>query len=215
MQSLRANNLMSFLFFFLFLFQADEGEVAGPSQQHHFSSQRDSEETDDLSMPSFLHSSCLSDHSNSLSQREETIRLNSCPEFSTRPSQPLVQNPPISGFDHQLFDSHIQQMELFRQFCQELVTIHRDVASNMNAISQKMADLNGQITQMCQTLIKIRDELQTSNKNHISNASQEISLQRIGSKSPIETKTDISQNQPKATPPVRRIIRSWKRKHYF
>uniref|UniRef100_A0A2D4J2L1 Uncharacterized protein n=1 Tax=Micrurus lemniscatus lemniscatus TaxID=129467 RepID=A0A2D4J2L1_MICLE len=99
------------------------------------------------------------------------MHLNSCSKFSTRPSKPLVQNPHISGFYHQLFDSHIQQTELFRQFCQELVTIHRDVASNMHAISQKMSDLSGEITQMCQTLIKIKDELQTSNKNHISNAS--------------------------------------------
>uniref|UniRef100_A0A8C6XMQ1 Myb-like domain-containing protein n=1 Tax=Naja naja TaxID=35670 RepID=A0A8C6XMQ1_NAJNA len=126
---------------------SDEGEeVAGHSQQHHFSSQRGSEETDDLSVPSFLHSLCLSDHSNSLSQREEKMHLNSCSEFSTRPPQPLVQNPPISGFDHQVFDSHIQQTELFKQFCQELVAIHRDVASNMHTISQKMSDLSGEIT---------------------------------------------------------------------
>ncbi|XP_025023520.1 myb-related transcription factor, partner of profilin-like [Python bivittatus] len=194
---------------------SDEGEeVAGPSQQHHFSSQRGSEETDHLSVPSFLHTSSLSDHSNILSQREEIMHPNSCPESSTRPPQPHVQNPPISGFDHQLFDSHIQQTELFRQFCQELVTIHRDVANNMHAISQRMSDLSGQITQMCQTLIKIKDELQTLNKGQISNASQEIDMQRVRSKSPFEAKADFSQNQPKETP-VTRITRSRKRKHYF
>lgn len=203
------------LFSLLFLFQADEGEeVAGPSQQHHFSSQRGSEETNALSMPSFLPSSCLSVHSNIPRQREEIMHLNSCPEFSIRPPQPLVQNPAISGFDRQLFDSHIQQMEVFRQFCQELVIIHRDVASNMHTIRQKMSDLSGEITQMCQSLIKMKDELQTLNKNHISNASQEIDVQRIGSKSSIETKTDINQNQPKATP-VTQITRSQKRKLYF
>lgn len=188
--------------------------MAGPSQQHHFSSQRGSEETNALSMPSFLHSSCLSDHSYIPSQREEIMHLNSCHEFSVRSPQTLVQNPPISGFDRQLFDSHIQQTEVFRQFCQELVIIHRDVASNMHAISQKMSDLSGKITQMCQSLIKMKDELQTLNKNHISNGSQKIDLQRIGSKSSIETKTDINQNQPKVIP-VSRITRSRKRKHYF
>lgn len=202
--------------YFFFHFQADEGEeVPGPSQKHHFSSlQRDSIEADQLSLPPFLHSSSLPDHADVISQRQNMKYSNLCSQSSYKPSRPRAQNSPISGFDHQLLNSHIQQTELFRQFCQELVTIHRDMANNMLVISQKMADLTGQVSQMCQTLTKIRDELQTLNKGQVSSVSQVINLQTAVSKSPSEPKADIDQSHPKQSPPVR-TTRTRKRKHNF
>uniref|UniRef100_A0ACB8G3K1 Uncharacterized protein n=1 Tax=Sphaerodactylus townsendi TaxID=933632 RepID=A0ACB8G3K1_9SAUR len=194
---------------------SDEDEdVPGPSQKHFSSLQRNSTVADQLSVPPFLHSSSLSDHVDVISQRQNMKHPSPCPQSSCKPSWSGAQNSPISGFDHQLFNSHIQQTELFRQFCQELVTIHRDMANNMLMISQKMAELNGQVSQMCQTLTKIRDELQTLNKSQVSSVSQVINLQTAVSKNPSELKTDIKQSHSKQTPPAR-TTRSQKRKHNF
>uniref|UniRef100_A0A8D2L661 PR/SET domain 11 n=1 Tax=Varanus komodoensis TaxID=61221 RepID=A0A8D2L661_VARKO len=195
---------------------SDEGvEVPGPSRQHRFSSlQRTIEEVDHLSMPSFLHSSSLSDHSDMINQTQEAKHPNSCSQSSRKPPRPCARSPTISGFDHQLFNSTLQQTELFRQFCQELVTIHRDMANHMHVISQGMSDLTGQVSQMCHTLAKIQDELQTLNKGQVLSASQGINLQTAVSKSSSEPKAGISQSYPKQTP-LTRTTRSRKRKHHF
>ncbi|XP_033005295.1 LOW QUALITY PROTEIN: myb-related transcription factor, partner of profilin-like [Lacerta agilis] len=189
----------------------EDVEVPGPSRQHHFSSlQRHAEEADLLPIPSsYLHSSSLSDHSDVINQRQETRQPNPCSQSSFRPPRPYAQSPPISGFDRQLFDTHVEQTELFRQFCQELVTIHRDMANNMHVISQRMSDLTGQVSQMCQTLTKIKDELQTLNKVQVPSTSQVAAPMN-----PSEPKAGNSQSRPKQTP-LPRTTRSRKRKHHF
>lgn len=198
---------------FLFLFQADEGEeVPGSTQKHRFLSlHRDTEEADQQSMPSFDHSSTFSDI---ISQHQEIKPPNICSQTSFKPPRPHAPNPPGSSFDHRFLESHIQQTELFRQFCQELVTIHRNMTDNMHTISQSVSDLSGQVSQMCQTLTKIKDELQSLNNSQVCNASQEINLQTTASKVALEPKTEINQSHLKQTP-IARVTRSRKRKQHF
>lgn len=192
---------------------SDEGEeVPGSTQKHRFLSlHRDTEEADQQSMPSFDHSSTFSDI---ISQHQEIKPPNICSQTSFKPSRPHAPNPPGSSFDHRFLESHIQQTELFRQFCQELVTIHRNMTDNMHTISQSVSDLSGQVSQMCQTLTKIKDELQSLNNSQVCNASQEINLQTTASKVALEPKTEINQSHLKQTP-IARVTRSRKRKQHF
>ncbi|XP_042308823.1 PR domain-containing protein 11 isoform X6 [Sceloporus undulatus] len=192
---------------------SDEGEeIPGPSRQHGFSSlQKGTEETDHLSIPSFLHSSSLLDHSDVINQRQNLKQTNSCSPSASRAHQPCAQSPLLG---HQLLDTHIQQTDLFRQCYQELVAIHRDMANNMHIISQRMSDLSGQVSQMCQTLTQIKNELQSVNNSQVSNNRQGMNQQTAESKSPSELKSELNQSYSKQTPLVR-TTRSRKRKYRF
>ncbi|XP_072842083.2 PR domain-containing protein 11 isoform X5 [Pogona vitticeps] len=193
---------------------SDEGEaVPGPSWQHHFASvQRGAEEVDHLSMPSFLHSMSFPDPFNIVNQRQKRKHPSSCSKSSSRPPQSRAQSPPAPGFDHQVFNSCTQQTDLFSHFYQELVAVHKDMAKNLHAISQRMSDLTGQVSQMCQTLTNIKDELQTSNKGQIYHTSQEMGFQAAISDSCSDPKTEINEGHPKQTS-LARTTRSRKRKH--
>uniref|UniRef100_A0A8D0G3C9 Myb-like domain-containing protein n=2 Tax=Sphenodon punctatus TaxID=8508 RepID=A0A8D0G3C9_SPHPU len=193
----------------------EDEEMPGPSQEHHYSSlRRDAEEARQFSRPPFLHSSSSSDQSEVPSQRQEVQHPPPCAQSSSRPPRSCTRSPPLSGFDRQLLHSHTQQTDLFRQFCQELVAIHRDMADSMHVIGQRMADLTGQVSQMCQTLTEIRDGVQAFHKVHGCSASQDAFLQADSSRIPSEPKEESNQSTPKQAP-CARTTRSRKRKHHF
>ncbi|XP_037249786.1 PR domain-containing protein 11 isoform X4 [Falco rusticolus] len=193
----------------------EDEEMPGTSQEHRFSSlQRASAGVNQLSGPSFLRSSSSSDHLEATSQRQELHRPSPRTTTSCRPSHPRARSPPLSSFDHQLLHSHTQQTDLFRQFCQELVAIHRDMADSMHVISQRMADLTSQVGQMCQTLSEIRDGVQAFHRIQDPSITQGSLLQAACSKQPPEPSAESNQNPSKQTPPAR-TTRSRKRKHHF
>uniref|UniRef100_A0A8C3XY77 Myb/SANT-like DNA-binding domain-containing protein n=1 Tax=Catharus ustulatus TaxID=91951 RepID=A0A8C3XY77_CATUS len=136
----------------------EDEEMPGTSQEQRFSSlQQAGAGVSRFSRPSFLCTSSCSEPSGAVGQRQELH----CPSPRTtsacRPPHPRTRSPPLSSFDCQLLHSHTQQTDLLRQFCQELVAIHRDMADSMHAVSQSVADLASQVSQMCQTLAEIRD----------------------------------------------------------
>ncbi|KAM7165388.1 uncharacterized protein RBU57_008830 [Macrochelys suwanniensis] len=193
----------------------EDEEMPGPSQEHHFSSlQRDGEEASQLSGPSLLRTSSSSDQSEATNQRQEVQHLSPHAQSSYRPPHPRTRSPPLSSFDRQLLHSHSQQTDLFRQFCQELVAIHRDMADSMHVIGQRMADLTGQVSQMCQTLTEIRDGVQGFHRGQDPNATPRTVLQAPCSRNPSEPRAEYNQSPPKQTAPVR-TTRSQKRKHHF
>ncbi|OXB82221.1 UNVERIFIED_CONTAM: hypothetical protein H355_007918 [Colinus virginianus] len=124
----------------------EDEEMPGTSREHHSSSlQRASVEISHLSGPSFLRTSSSSEHSEAVSQRQELHRPSPRTSSSCRSPRPRTRSPPLSSFDRQLLHSHLQQTDLFRQFCQELVAIHRDMAESMHVIGQKMTELTSQV----------------------------------------------------------------------
>lgn len=84
----------------------------------------------------------------------------------------------------------------------------------MHVISQRMSALTGEVSQLCQTVTKIKDELQTLNKGQITDGNHEMALQTAASKSPSEPKAEMNQSFSKQTTPAR-ATRSRKRKHTF
>ncbi|XP_075783660.1 PR domain-containing protein 11 isoform X3 [Pelodiscus sinensis] len=193
----------------------EDEEMPGPSQEHHFSSlQRDGEEANQLSGPSLLRTSSSSDQSEATNQRQEVHHLSPHTQSTYKPPRPRTRSPPLSSFDRQLLHSHTQQTDLFRQFCQELVAIHRDMADSMHVIGQRMADLTGQVSQMCQTLTEIRDGVQAFHMVQDPNATSRTVLQAACSRSTSEPHAESNQSPPKLTAPAR-TTRSQKRKHHF
>ncbi|KAM9278325.1 uncharacterized protein RDI95_008515 [Morus bassanus] len=193
----------------------EDEEMPGTSREHRFSSlQRAGAGVNQLSGPSFLHTSSSSEHSEATSQRQELHHPSTCTTSSCRPPHSRTRSPPLSSFDRQLLYSHTQQTDLFRQFCQELVAIHRDMADSMRVIGQRMADLTSQVGQMCQTLSEIRDGVQAFHRIQDPSVMQGSLVQAACSKQPPEPSAESNQNPPKQTPPTR-TTRSRKRKHHF
>ncbi|KAK2513989.1 zinc finger protein 862 [Columba guinea] len=182
----------------------EDEEMPGTSRAHRFSSlQRASAGVSQPSGPSFFHTSSSSEHSEATSQRQELRRPSPRTTSSCRPPHPRTRSPPLSSFDRQLLHSHMQQTDLFRQFCKELVAIHRDMADSMHVISQRMADLTSQVSQMCQTLSEIRDGVQAFDRIQDPSVMQGSLLQAACSKQPPEPIAESNQNPPKQTPPAR------------
>ncbi|EMP34940.1 PR domain-containing protein 11 [Chelonia mydas] len=182
----------------------EDEEMPGPSQEHHFSSlQRDGEEASQLSGPSLLRTSSSSDQSEATNQRQEVQHLSPHAQSSYQPPHPRTRSPPLSSFDRQLLHSHTQQTDLFRQFCQELVAIHRDMADSMHVIGQRMTDLTGQVSQMCQTLTEIRDGVQAFHRVQDPNATPRTVLQAPCSRNPSEPHAESNQSPPKQPAPAR------------
>ncbi|XP_058277023.1 PR domain-containing protein 11 isoform X7 [Hirundo rustica] len=193
----------------------EEEEMPGTSQEHHFASlQRTGAGVNPFSRPSFLRPSSSAEPSEAARQRQE-LR---CPSPRTtsarRPPHPRSRSPPLSSFDRQLLHSHAQQTDLFRQFCQELVAIHRDMAASMHAVSQSVADLAGQVSQMCQTLTEIRDGVRAFHRTQDPSVVPGSCLQAACSEQPPEPSAESNQNSLKRTTPAR-ATRSRKRKHQF
>ncbi|MEE6518376.1 hypothetical protein FKM82_029345 [Ascaphus truei] len=140
----------------------DDGELPGPSQGHpHLSPLSQSMgEAGPISGPSFLCTSSSSDQSDANSKRPDRPRTASHAIPSRNVPRPRKRHPYVSDFDRQLLNSHIQQTDLLRQFCHELVSVHKDMAVSMQCMGQSMAELTGQVTKMCQTLNDISDGIQ-------------------------------------------------------
>lgn len=189
--------------------------MPGTSQGHCLSSlQRAGAGANQPSGPSFLHTSSSSEHSEGTSQRQELHCPSPHTTSSCRPPRSCTKSPPLSSFDCQLLRSHMQQTELFRQFCQELVAVHRDMADSMHVVAQSMADLTSQVGQLCQTLSEIRDGVQASHRMQDPSVMQGSPPQAASSKQPPELSAESNQNTPKQTPPAR-ITRSRKRKYHL
>ncbi|XP_023783779.1 myb-related transcription factor, partner of profilin-like [Cyanistes caeruleus] len=193
----------------------EDEEMPGTSQEHHFASlQRAGAGVNPFSRPSLLHTSSSSEPSGAASQRQELH----CPSPRTtsacRPPHPRTRSPPLSSFDRQLLHCHAQQADLFRQFCQELVAIHRDMADSMHAVSRSVADLTSQVSQMCQTLTEIRDGVRAFHRIQDPSVMPGSCLQAACSKQPPEPSAESNQNSLKWTTPAR-ATRSRKRKHQF
>lgn len=185
--------------------------MPGTSQEHHFASlPRAGAGVSPFSRPFLLRTSSSSEPSEAASQRQELH----CPSPRTtsacRPPHPRTRSPPLSSFDRQLLHSHAQQTDLFRQFCQELLAIHRDMADSMHAISQSVADLTSQVGQMCQTLTEIRDRVQAFHRLQDPGSC----LQAACSKQPPKPSAESNLNSLKRTTPAQ-ATRSRKRKHHF
>ncbi|KAI4537288.1 hypothetical protein MG293_012151 [Ovis ammon polii] len=184
----------------------EDEETPGPSRQPLRVPLRPSpEEEACLARPTLLRSSSSSDQSETVGPKPEALPRPS-PQAACRTPRPHP-GPPSAGLDWQLLHAHAQQTEVFRQFCQELVAAHRDLASSMQAIGQAMAELSGRVSQACQTLMEIRDGVQASQRGPAGAAP-------VGPSPPAEA----HPAEPREAPPVpapARTTRSRKRKHNF
>ncbi|KAM5318959.1 PR domain-containing protein 11 isoform 4-T6 [Glossophaga mutica] len=182
----------------------EDEEAPGPSRQAmRVSLQQSLEEEACLARPTLLRSSSSSDQSETVGPKPETLpRPSAQAQASCRTPRPHL-GPPGLGLDWQLLHAHAQQTEMFQRFCQDLVTVHRDMASSMHAISQTMAELTSRVGQMCQTLTEIRDGVQEPQRG------------------PAGAVPTGSTRQAEAPPPEApapapsRTTRSRKRKHNF
>lgn len=197
--------------FFVSVLQDDEDEEApGPSRQPlRVPLQRSLEEEARLARPTLLRSSSSSDQSETVGPKPETLHRPS-PQAQTTCRIPR-SHPSSSGtgLDWQLLHAHAQQTELFQQFCQELVTVHRDMANSMHMIGRAMADLTSRVSQMCQTLTEIRDGVQASQQGPAGAAPMGSTHQAEAP--PLEP----PQAPPAPAPAPARTTRSRKRKHNF
>lgn len=165
------------------------------------------EEEARLARPTLLRSSSSSDQSETVGPKPETLpRPSPQAQASCRTPRPHP-SPPKTGLDWQLLHAHAQQTEMFQQFCQNLVTVHRDMANSMHVISQAMAELTSRVSQMCQTLTEIRDTVQASQRGPDEAVPTGSALQAEAP--PLEP----PQAPPAPTPA--RTTRSRKRKHNF
>lgn len=156
-----------------------------------------------LARPTLLRSSSSSDQSETVGPKPETLpRPSPQAQASCRTPRPHL-GPPSAGLDWQLLHAHAQQTEMFQQFCQHLVTVHRDMANSMHAISQAMAELTSRVGQMCQTLTEIRDGVQESQRGPDGAAPTGSTRQ-----------AEAPPPEPPAPAPAR-TTRSRKRKHNF
>lgn len=188
--------------------------MPGTSQEHHSSSlTRAGAGVSPFSRPSFLRSSSSSEPLEAASQRQDLHCPSPRATSACRPPHPCTRSPPLASFDRQLLHSHAQQTDLFRQFCQELVAIHRDMAHSMHAVSQSVADLTSLVGQMCQTLTEIRDGVRAFQRIRDPNAMPGSCLQAACSKQPPKPSAESNQNSLKLAPA--QASRSRKRKHHF
>ncbi|XP_062052250.1 PR domain-containing protein 11 isoform X3 [Lepus europaeus] len=186
----------------------EEDEVPGPSRQPlHVPLQRSLEEEAHLARPALLRSSSSSDPCEPVGPKPEALPRPS-PQAACRTPRPHP-SPPTTGLEWQLLHTHAQQTELFRQFCQELVAVHRDMANSLHVVGQAMAELSGRIGQMCQTLAEIRDGVQAAQRAPVGEAAPAGSAPQAPAAPPPEPPP------APATPAPVRTTRSRKRKHNF
>ncbi|XP_045433420.1 PR domain-containing protein 11 isoform X4 [Pipistrellus kuhlii] len=186
----------------------EDEETPGPSRQAlRVSLPQAREEEARLARPALLRSSSSSDQSETMGPKPEALpRPSPQAQASCRTPQPHP-SPPRTGLDWQLLHAHAQQTEMFQQFCQDLVTVHKDMASSMHVISQAMAELTSRVSQMCQTLTEIRDTVQASQRGPEEAAPTGSALQ-----------AGAPPREPPRAPPAptpTRTTRSRKRKHNF
>lgn len=195
-------------FLFLVLQDDEDEEAPGPSRQPlRVPLQRSAEEEAHLARPTLVRSSSSSDQSEMVGPKPEALpRSSAQAQAACRTPRPHP-SPPGPGLDWQLLHAHVQQTEAFQQFCQELVTVHRDMANSMHAIGQTMAELTSRVGQMCQTLTEIRDGVQASQRGP-------GGVAPVGSTPQAEAPPAEPPQAPPAPAPAR-TTRSRKRKHNF
>lgn len=186
----------------------EDEETPGPSRQPlRVPLQPSPEEEACLARPTLLRSSSSSDQSETVGPKPEALPRPSPPAQTACRTPRPHPSPPSTGLDWQLLHAHAQQTEVFRQFCQELVTVHRDMANSMHVIGQAMAELTSRVSQMCQTLTEIRDGVQASQRGPEGAAP-------TGSTPQAEAPPAEPPEAPPAPAPTR-TTRSRKRKHNF
>ncbi|KAM6158678.1 PR domain-containing protein 11 isoform 2-T2 [Rhynchocyon petersi] len=186
----------------------EDDEVPGPSRQSlQISLQRSPEEESHLARPSLLCSSSSSDQSETVGPKPEALLLPSPQAQAAHRTPQAHLSPSAMDLDWQFLHAHAQQTEVLQQFCQELVAIHRDMASSMNVISQTMAELTSHVSQMCQTLTEIRDGARATQQGP-DGAAPTGSVPET-----IDPPAEKPQAPPEPAPA--RTTRSRKRKHNF
>ncbi|XP_055466314.1 myb-related transcription factor, partner of profilin-like [Psammomys obesus] len=184
----------------------EDEEAPGPSQQPlRIPLLHPPEEEAKLASPTLLCSSS-SDQSRMLGPKPEVLPQPSPQAQAFRTPEPHPSSPTM-GLDWHLLHAHAHQTEMFQQFCQELVTVHQDMADNMHVISQAMAELNSRVGQMCETLMEIRDAVQASQRGQEGPAPVTSTSQ---TQAPL---LDLTPTAPEPAPT--RTTRSRKRKHSF
>lgn len=182
----------------------EDEEAPGPSQQPlRMPLLRPPEEEAPLARPTLLYSSS-SDPSKMLDPKPEVLPH---PSLQARRTPEPHPSSPTLGLDWHLLHAHAHQTEMFQKFCQELMTVHRDMAGSMHVISQAMAELNSRVGQMCETLMEIRDAVQASQRGPEGAAPMDHTFQ---SQAPLLGPTPA----PPEPAPIR-TTRSRKRKHNF
>lgn len=162
------------------------------------------EEEAHLARPPLLCSSSSSNQTQLLGPKPEVLPHPSPQAQACRTPEPHPSSPTM-GLDWHLLHAHAHQTEMFQQFCQELVTVHQDMADSMRVMSQAMAELNSRVGQMCQTLMEIRDAVQASQRGPRRAAPVDSASQ---AQAPLP---DPSPDPPEPAPT--RTTRSRKRKH--
>nr|XP_037855408.1 PR domain-containing protein 11 isoform X5 [Chlorocebus sabaeus] len=189
----------------------EDEEAPGPSRQPlRVPLQQSPEEEAHLARPALLRSSSSSDQSETVGPKPEALPHPS-PQAQAACRTPRPHpSPPTTGLDWQLLHVHAQQTEVFRQFCQELVTVHQDMANSMHVIGQAMAELTSRVGQMCQTLTEIRDGVQASQRGPEGAVPMGCTPQATQAQAPLPEPPAAS---PASAPT--RTTRSRKRKHNF
>ncbi|XP_076785424.1 PR domain-containing protein 11 isoform X7 [Arvicanthis niloticus] len=186
-------------------YDGDE-EAPGPSRQPlQMPPLRLPEEEAPLARSTILCSSS-SDQSKMLGPKPEVLPHPSLQAQARRTPEPHPSSPTMA-LDWHLLHAHAHQTEMFQKFCQELVTVHQDMADSMHVISQAMAELNSRVGQMCETLMKIRDAVQASQRGPEGVAPIDYTFQ---AQAPLPDPT-LAPPEPAPT----RTTRSRKRKHNF
>lgn len=148
------------------------------------------------------------------SSSSQTQMLGPKPEVLSHPS-PQAQacrtpephpNSSTMDLDWHLLHAHAHQTEKLQQFCQELLTVHQDMADSIHVISQALTELNSHVGQMYQTLMEIRDAAQASQRGPERAAPMDSTLQ---AQAPL---LDPTPDPPEPAAPTR-TTRSRKRKH--
>ncbi|XP_041497204.1 PR domain-containing protein 11 isoform X4 [Microtus oregoni] len=142
----------------------EDEEAPGPSQQPlRTPLLRPPEEEAHLARPKLLCSPSSSSQTQMLGPKPEVLSHPSPQTQVCRTPEPHP-NSATMDLDWHLLHAHAHQIEMFQQFCQELVTVHQDMADSMHVISQAVAELNSRVGQMYQTLMEIRDAAQASQR---------------------------------------------------
>lgn len=186
----------------------DDGdeEAPGPSQQPlQIPPLHPPEEEAPLARSTLLCSSS-SDQSKMLGPKPEVLPHPSLQAQAHRTPEPHPSSPTMA-LDWHLLHAHAHQTEMFQKFCQELVTVHQDMADSMHVISQAVAELNSRVGQMCETLMKIRDAVQASQRGPEGVAPIDYTFK---AQAPLPDPT-LAPLEPAPT----RTTRSRKRKHNF
>nr|XP_013002886.1 PR domain-containing protein 11 isoform X4 [Cavia porcellus] len=184
----------------------EDDETPGPSRQPlQEPPQRSLGEEAQPARPSLLRSSSSSDQCEMVGPKPEAMHQSSSQAQAAYGTPQPHPSSPTKGLDWQLLHIHTQQTEVFQRFCQELVTVHQDMASSMHVIGQAVAELNSRVGEMCQTLREIRDGVQASQRG--------LGEAALAGSTPQAQTPPLGPQPAPPVPAPARTTRSRKRKH--